>query len=245
MGVSDRQLDWSVRTGKLLRLARGAYFEGDRAPFPFEHSLARVMSSKRHAGGELAAALHGFDGFDVPGDGDYSNVPRSSARETLLALAAITTDIRWEWALEWCLRKELTTIADVEAALQTHRYGNSRIRRILKLRPDGAPPTGSVLETMAVQLIRREPRLPTPSRQVKVRHWSVDLAWREEGVFLELDGEWHKDQPRYDAVRQTGVVVTTGWLVGRYTWTDIVYQPNSTLRSLTALFEARSFARSS
>jgi very-short-patch-repair endonuclease len=54
-------------------------------------------------------------------------------------------------------------------------------------------------------------------------------------VFLELDGEQHKDQPRYDATRQTAVIATTRWLVGRYTWTDIVRNPTPTLRSIAKL----------
>jgi len=109
------------------------------------------------------------------------------------------------------------------------------------MRPVGEPPTESLLETLMVQLIRRNGAIPTPTRQFEVRGPNgvfiarVDLAWPERGVVLELDGEQHKDQPRYDAARQTAVIAATGWLVGRYTWTDVVHHPNSTLRSLTNL----------
>jgi hypothetical protein len=199
------------------------------------------MRTGRSISGELAAALHGFDGFNLPTDVDYTNIPCVDAHEALISIAATTTDIRWEWALEWALRKRKTTIPDVTHALKQQRRGNGCIRRVLKLRPADAPPTGSVLETMTVQLIRRDPSLPTPNRQVEVlrtygqRPAYVDLAWPDRGVFLELDGEQHKDQPRYDATRQTAVIATTRWLVGRYTWTDIVRNPTPTLRSIAKL----------
>jgi very-short-patch-repair endonuclease len=238
-GISDRRLERAVERGTYVRLAQGVYFKGDREPALFERRLAQMMRSGKPVGGELGAALHGMDGFEAPSDGNYKNIATLEPNDTLLSIAATTSDIVWEQALEWCLRKQHITISEIEAALAKHRKGNGRMRRVLKLRPDGAGPTGSLLETHAVQLIRRSVAIPTPSRQVNVRHWHVDLAWPEHGVFLELDGEWHKDQARYDAVRQTGVIAAKGWLVGRFTWSDIVYSPTSTLRSITALFEAR------
>jgi very-short-patch-repair endonuclease len=234
-GITDSRLEWAVEQGRYARVAYGVYFKGDRPPAPFEIELAQAMINGRRVGGPLAAALHGFDGFDSPADGNYKNVPKLPAHDTLLSLAARVDDRRWEQALEWCLRKGKTTIERIEKALGAQRHGNRRIRRVLKLRPKDAPATGSLLETHMVQLIRRDPFLPTPSRQVNVRHWYVDLAWPDHGVFLELDGEWHKDQPHYDAVRQTGVIAATKWLVGRFNWTQVVHQPNTTLRSLCDL----------
>ena len=248
-GVTDRRLERAVERGRYFRLTRGVYFKGDRPPHPFEWRLAKAMRTSKPVTGELAAGLHGFDGFDVPQDGNYANVPRAGEHETLLSIAATTTDVRWEWALEWALRKQRTTIAGIQEELTTHRRGNGRIRRVLSLRPQNAPPTGSVLETMTLQLIRQDPRFPIPSRQVEVlralgsRPAFVDLAWPDHGMFLELDGEQHKDQPRYDATRQTAVVAATGWLVGRYTWTDVVHHPKSTLRSLSRLFDAAQRSR--
>jgi very-short-patch-repair endonuclease len=43
----------------------------------------------------------------------------------------------------------------------------------------------------------------------------VDLCKPEIGLFLELDGQHHKDQPVYDARRETAVVAATGMLPGR------------------------------
>jgi very-short-patch-repair endonuclease len=116
-----------------------------------------------------------------------------------------------------------------------------RLRRVLALRPPGAPPTGSILETMFVQLRRLVPGSTEPRRQVEVRNRHddfvafVDFAWPELGIFIELDGQHHAGQPVYDATRETAVVAATGWLVGRFTWDDIVLRPNTTRRRLEEL----------
>ena len=71
----------------------------------------------------------------------------------------------------------------------------------------------------------RVPDLPEPVRQVPVGHARVDLAWPELGLFVELDGQQPPGQPLYDATRETAVVAATGWLCGRFTWTEVVRLP--------------------
>jgi very-short-patch-repair endonuclease len=177
--------------------------------------------------------------------------------QTVLDLAGELTDVEWEWALEASLRaphrgtgsrgarRPLTTIGAVESASRClggrDRAARELIERVLSLRPEGAPPTESLLETMFVQLARRA-GAPTPDRQVEVTThggtvYRVDLAWPGLGVFLELDGEHHKGQPVYDARRQTAIVATTGWLCGRFTWTEVTRNPTPTMRTLLALLE--------
>jgi very-short-patch-repair endonuclease len=85
--------------------------------------------------------------------------------------------------------------------------------------------------------------LPPPVRQYEVFDADgnfvarVDLAWPELGLFIELDGEQHKGQPVYDASRETAVVAATGWLCGRFTWTEVTRVPVSTSRKLAAIAE--------
>ena len=65
----------------------------------------------------------------------------------------------------------------------------------------------------------------------------VDLAWPELGLFLELDGERHKGQPVYDANRETAIVAATGWLCGRFSWTEVRHNPVPTARRLARIVE--------
>jgi hypothetical protein len=154
---------------------------------------------------------------------------------TMADLAATLDDLTWEQALESALRKTLTTVAALEGVRST------RVRRVLALRPPGAPPTESLLETLMVQLARDVPEVGELVRQHEVRDEydqliaRLDLSRPDLGFFFELDGEQHKGQPVYDAMRQTAVVAATGWLPGRFTWTDVTRFPESTKRSLAAL----------
>ena len=157
----------------------------------------------------------------------------------MIDLAADLDDLRWEQALESALRRRLVTVDELESLLpelgRGRIPGTARIRRVLALRPPGAPPTESLLETLMVQLARTVPGLPEPVRQLEVGWARVDLAWPDLGLFVELDGQQHKDQPLYDARRETAVVAATGWLCGRFTWTEVVRFPTSTSRRLAAL----------
>jgi very-short-patch-repair endonuclease len=98
-----------------------------------------------------------------------------------------------------------------------------------------------IAETLMVQLARTVEGLPPPVRQHVVvdEHGEfvarVDLAWPELGLFIELDGQHHAGQPVYDARRETAIVAATGWLCGRFTWTEVVRFPNTTGRRLAAL----------
>ena len=167
--------------------------------------------------------------------------------QTLVDLASILDDVVWEQALECALRKELVTIDELEA-VPRWTPGVPLIRRVLGGRPAGAPATESLLETLALQLAR--PVLGEPVRQLVVRsaHGTfiarVDLSWPAQEVFFELDGQGHRDQPVYDAARQTAVVAATGWLPGRFTWDEITRIPVSTQRRFAEL-RARSERRRS
>jgi hypothetical protein len=173
------------------------------------------------------------------------DVPCADGLTALLDVAALLTDRTWEHALESALRKKLTSVEEIEALLpeltRARTPGTARIRRVLALRPPGAPATGSLLETLMVQLAREIPGLPPPVRQYTVYdvHGEfvahVDLCWPQLGLFIELDGQEHKDQPVYDARRETAIVAATGWLVGRFTWYEVVTIPHATARRLAAL----------
>ena len=164
---------------------------------------------------------------------------------TLVDLAATLDDDTWEQALESALRKGLTTVDELESALPdlggARVPGTSRMRRVLARRPPGAPPTESLLETLLLQLARTVPALGELDRQVEVfdEHGlfvaRVDLAKVELGVFFELDGQHHTDQPVYDASRETAIVAATGWLCGRFTWREVRHTPRTTQRRLTGV----------
>ena len=254
--LTEGALRWGERTGKWRWADRGVWAEGPEDVSDFDRARAAVMATGGVASHHLAGVLHGLDSVEL--DGTWVTVPlsgngrrtRVSRRplapervvtvagvrctdglQTLVDLTRSLSDPVWEQAMESALRKGLTSVSVLE------KVRAMRVRRILDLRPAGAPATESLLETLMVQLARTVPGLPDPVRQLWVddAHVRLEMAWPGLGLFLELDGQHHKGQPVYDARRETAVVAATGWLCGRFTWAEVVRVPHSTARRLGAL----------
>jgi len=251
IGLTSNALRWGEATGRWRRVRKGVYVDGPEEPTAFDHARARALARHAIASHGLAGVLHGLDGVRLDGHAvnrrplpaecvvEVEGLRCTNGLQTMVDLAATLGDLVWEQALESALRTRLLTIADLERALpalgRARVHGTARIRRVLAIRPSGAPPTESLLETLMVQLARNVTGLPDPDRQVPVGSSRVDLAWPDLGLFVELDGQQHLGQPLYDARRETAVVAATGWLCGRFTWAEVVRLPASTSRRLAEL----------
>ena len=257
-GLSRSTLRWGEHTGRWRRVACQVYGEGPESPTPLDLARAKLLASGEVARDDIAGLLLGLDSVvfrDRPRR-RYLPPPQrlvvvegircGSGIQTLIDLAAILDDLRWEQALESALRNGLVTVDELLEALpalgRARVPGTARIRRVLQRRRPGEPPTESVLETMMVQLGREVPEVEWFERQYVVNDEDglfiarLDLSRPDVGAFVELDGEQHKDQPVYDAIRQTNVVAATGWLPGRFTWTEVTRFATVTKRRLATLF---------
>ncbi|HVV35215.1 MAG TPA: hypothetical protein VHC63_01345 [Acidimicrobiales bacterium] len=263
-------LRWRASAGTISRVARGAYVDG-ADPSPLERALAIAAAANGVNTGRVAATLRRVDCPAVVGP-SFLVLPTASGRrpgakrlaypaervisvrgipvvdglQMLVDLAADLDDVQWEQALESALFRRHVCLAELEAALpdlsRARTAGVALMRRVLAVRPPGAAPTESLLETLMVQLLRSI-GVPTPTRQLELfnEHGELearlDLCWPELGLFLELDGEGHRFQPVYDANRQTRVVALTGWLCGRFSWTEVHDNPIPTGRRVLRLLE--------
>jgi very-short-patch-repair endonuclease len=256
-GVSARALRTGTRRGRYLSFGRDVYGEPGAEPTALDWARAETLRRGVEARGHLAGVLLGLDAVHLdtrPTRRDRLPVeacvliggqPCADGLHALIDLAATLDDVRWEQAMESALRKRLTTVEELHDAVpilgRSRVPGTTRIRRVLALRPPGAPPTESLLETMTVQLARGVPGVGELVRQYELRDDNglfvarIDLSRPDDGYFLELDGEHHKDQPVYDARRETAIVATTGWLPGRFTWTEVTRVPRTTQRRLAAI----------
>lgn len=267
-GVTRAALRWGERQGKWRRAAHGVYADGPDPLCDVDLARARVVAACSVARGRLAGVLLDLDSVRLEGPARrlpalesgrvrcLGGVPCTDGTQTMIDLAAVLDDDTWEQALECALRRDLTTIAAIDARLpelaRARAPGTARIRRVLDRRPRSVCATGSLLETLMVQLARRVPGLGDPVRQLRVENRYgefiafVDLAWPELGIFIELDGQHHKGQPVYDASRETAVVAATGWLCGRFTWYEVMVVPSVAARRLADIAEqarARPFVR--
>ena len=253
-GLTSHALGWGEHTGTWTRVQQAIYAEGADAITPIDRERAKVLASGSPARGGLGGVLLGLDSVTLDGAPTrrtprartiiIQGIPCADARTVLIDLAASLDDDTWEQAFESALRKRLVVLSEFDE-LPKNVPGVRRIRRVCRRRGD-VPPTESLLETYMVQLIRTIPGLPPPIRQYRVTLEDgtfvarVDLCWPHLGIFIELDGQQHKDQPVYDASRQTAVVAATGWLVGRFTWSEVVHTPRSCARRLRQLLEQTS-----
>ena len=240
-------LRWAVEMKRVTSAGRGVYAVGGEPLSALDRERADVLRSGREARGHLAGVLHGLDSVRLDGRPtrrdrlpdewvvELGGIRCADGLTTMADLARSLDDLTWEQAMESALRKRLTTV-DALASVRS-----ARIRRVLALRPPGAPPTESLLETLTVQLARGVPELGELVRQHEVRdeHGNfiarLDLSRPDIGFFFELDGEHHKGQPVYDAMRETAVVAAMGWLPGRFTWTEVTRFPRSTARRLAGI----------
>jgi very-short-patch-repair endonuclease len=270
-GLTRAQLRHGEAIGRWRKVMRSTYRFGADPVSLLDECLALVVLTGGSASGDVTGVLLGWDSVELrdaevtlpPGSAnrhrgirrrevlgdvvEIGGIPCVSALQTLVDLAAKADDDTWEQMLESALRKKHVRLSELEALLpelgRRRTPGTSTVRRVLARRPEGAPPTGSLLETLFVQLRRRVPGSTEPLRQVEVRNEHgefvafVDFAWPELGIFIELDGQHHAGQPVHDARRETNVIAATGWLVARFTWDEIVRHPNATARQLAALLE--------
>ncbi len=173
--------------------------------------------------------------FDVE---EVQGLRCTNATRTLCDLGAVEGEHAVERALESALRQGLTKVSRLrwraEQLTRPGRSGPGLLLRLLDRRPAGAAPTGSELETRFLQCLR-EHGIPEPERQHEVRLRSggivrLDAAWPEQHVFAELDGAGSHDgweARRRDMRRQTAVVAL-GWRPLRFTWDEVVHDPDGT-----------------
>lgn len=247
--------------GDYRQIIYGMYGSGDAEPTPFDISLAHMLRRGQPAWGAVAGLLYGLDAADeieLPDDRrrrvvDVGGEPRAvdgvlvtSGLQTMVDLALVMTPLQWEQANECALRDGLFTIDEqlalVEELSRKNRPGAALMRGVLALRPLGAPPTESMLETLGIQMCRANPDIPEPTRQFEVVDFGgftsrLDTCWPFEGAFCEYDGQGHKGQPVYDANRQTRVAAATGWPCARLTWQEVRYNPVVTGRRVARLLE--------
>lgn len=147
-------------------------------------------------------------------------------------------------ALELGLANRLFSIRAADAVLDDlgckGRTGVGVLRRVLDQRalergiPDG------LLEPRMARLLRKH-RLPMPAFQ----HWvtpkiRVDFAYLEERIVIEVDGFSTRRTPAaLDRSNQRqNELVLLGWTVLRFTWKQVVRQPDVVARTILVTLES-------
>jgi very-short-patch-repair endonuclease len=115
------------------------------------------------------------------------------------------------------------------------RRGVARARSVL---PSADALAGSPMESVLRWLLH-EGGLPRPLLQYVIRDAAggfigqVDLAWPEQRVVVEFDGDLHRERRVFvkDLRRQNGLVLA-GWQILRFTSADVLGRPTATVGTI-------------
>ena len=255
--TSGRKLRRAVHARTVLRIRKGHY----RLP-----DADRALSRAAELGGVCshlsAAQLHGWE-IPFASTTPWITVPRNSKARRSPRYHLFWADLREERKVCTsplrtvidCARRLPFPVAlsvadsairhgDVDqyrlgrAAAEVRGKGAAQARRIA-VRASGraANPFESVLRALALEAgLEVEPQVPIEVGEVTVH---PDVVDRERRIVLEADSwEFHtgKDAHERDCWRYT-VLVCDGWLVLRFTWRQVMLQPEFVTACLERMVE--------
>jgi very-short-patch-repair endonuclease len=262
-GVTTHEIRRRVRAGALLRVHRGVYRVGHRAPSVEADYLAAALACGPEArlSGPAAAHLLGLlrgrapapevtapqqrrvagvrvrrARIDGPDRALHGGIPVTAVPRTLIDLAAdLSLDALARACHEAGVRYRMTPahLADALARRPRNTPGAPNLRRIV----DGdARVTLSPLERRFLQLLR-EHGLPLPRTNRPAGAYHVDCRWPDRRVTIELDSyRFHHSRHAWEQDRRREREARArGDDFRRYTWADVVEQPAQMLAELRRL----------
>jgi very-short-patch-repair endonuclease len=117
--------------------------------------------------------------------------------------------------------------------------GHRGAHRAQRARGLAHPGSESILETL-LRLLIVFAGLPQPQVQLPVRHpggtYYGDLGYRDRRLILEADGrDYHSDWRKVmDDMARQNVLVGAGWTILRFSWRQVLYQPDMVIRAVAA-----------
>lgn len=174
--------------------------------------------------------------------------PTTTVPRTIVDLAAVTTDLRLQRAIESAITAHQASFSSLADVLrQVRRQGKTGVTRLVRVldRLDGEAPPASVLERHLALVVRRAGlrgvrQFPLPWAAEPV-DGCVDLAVPSAKLLVEADGRrWHA---RLDAMardrRRDRVALAAGWVTVRFVYRDLVDDPAGAAAELRTIVAAR------
>jgi very-short-patch-repair endonuclease len=229
LGLTQDEIDYRARIGRLHRIHRGVYAVGYRTLTPKGHRMAAVLAYGPDAVlSHRSAAAHwdigpGFWKIEVttpysrrsrkgtrahssplhPEDITiHDGIPVTSVVRTILDLASQLNKDRLTRLIEEADRKELFDLKALDRAIarRPHAPGIRRLDAVLAAYR-GYADTRSKLERDFRALILKA-GLPEPQYNVIVQGLTVDVYWPEWKLVVELDGEpYHRPPSAFETDR--------------------------------------------
>lgn len=172
-------------------------------------------------------------------------VPLTSPARTLADLACLLDRLHGVWAIDDALRQGVCTRQEAEEALCRWAWGpGCRTARTRLAEADGK--AESVLET-AGRLALADAGLPAPVAQYEVLAPDgqpvarLDHAYPSHGVAVEYDGRSVHEAPiaLYRDRGRQNALVALGWTVLRFTWWDVIEDPQRFTQAVARTLQQR------
>jgi hypothetical protein len=167
-----------------------------------------------------------------------ARLPVCSSLETALQIARTTPLAYSVPLLDALCRQDHRRLSDLVAHVE-RRAGGRGIARAREAVALTNPLAESVLESLG-RLLMLLGGLPDPTVQLTVtvqgRRYRADLGYEEQRVLIEFDGREKYDRLvdlASDLTRQNALV-NAGWVVLRFTWEQVLFQPQMVLRTIRA-----------
>jgi very-short-patch-repair endonuclease len=245
LGLSSDAVRQRVRSGRLHRIHRGVYAVGHSRLTKEGRWMAAVLAcgegavlSHLSAGAlwRLLPARSGPAEVMVPrtarrrqrrGIRLHRSTTLTQLQTTRRANIPVTTPARTLLDLRRCVPPDVLGRARRQAEVLGYRLDDAA-----ELEPEL---TRSELERRFLRLCRRA-HLPTPEVNAPVGGYVVDFLWRRPDLIVETDGyRYHRGRHTFEHDhRRQAQLVAMGYEVLRFTWSQIIDQPNEVVAAVRA-----------
>jgi very-short-patch-repair endonuclease len=264
MGLSAREIDNRVRTGRLWRVYNGVYAVGHPPVTPHARAMAAVLAcgpgaalSHRSGGALWELKLRWAMPLDVTTRWDrrrkgirvhrspldrrditrHYGIPVTTLARTLLDLAEILDTPSLTRAVNEARLRHKATLTDLAELLNRSPGRATRCLRPFVETVSG--PTRSEFEDAFLAFVHRH-GLPTPETNQIVAGYEVDVIFRAQRLVVELDGrEYHENAFEEDRDRDA-TLLSAGLSVLRITWQRLTKQEQSEADRLQSILDQRS-----
>jgi hypothetical protein len=167
----------------------------------------------------------------------HQRFPITTVARTLVDYAAGATVDEVRQALAEADYKRLLNLDEVCPQLRSGRRGSKRLRQALARHQPKLALTRSDTERRFLALCERA-GLPLPEVNEPVSRMRIDMVWPQHRIAVELDGyEGHHTPAQMERDRRRELQARmNGFLVIRYTWSQVAHEPELVVADLRRQF---------
>ncbi|CAN5649816.1 type IV toxin-antitoxin system AbiEi family antitoxin domain-containing protein [soil metagenome] len=167
------------------------------------------------------------------------SIPVTNPHRTIVDFSTVLEHEALERVLDDCLFRRIVELGRIQARLDKlggrGRPSTRGLRELLEVRGNQLAMPLTVLENKFLEVLRKG-GIDEPENQVSVesdahKTWRLDFAYPHHKVLIEVDGRrFHAARRRQkNDMRRDNVMNVRGWTVLRFTWEDVVTEPEYVL----------------